>query len=200
MKKLGNKKKVFISLCAAALTVTASISTVSAFNAEPVLNGTARLQAVSTQNSDGSYTVTQDVAWQENGATHGLQAGDVIGIRENSGGNKRAIQYDGNIRAEHYGYRDYQKYPSTDNQTGKERVYAKTRATMTYKQNGVTKTVYVDSYSRARYEVAGISKIDSGRKWNWQMPGQTYWSEAYTGWISFSLARDYQARTYWGTK
>ena len=191
MKKLGNKKKVFISLCAAALTVTASISTVSAFNTEPVLNGTARLQAVSTQNSDGSYTVTQDVAWQENGATHGLQAGDVIGIRENSGGNKRAIQYDGPIRADHDGGREAGK--------GVQRVYAKTRAEVWYISPNVTiQATPINSYSLARFEFFGDVRSDSGRQWS--SAATNYWSRAYTPWLKSTSANELQARTYWGTK
>lgn len=90
MKKSGNKEKVFISLWAAALTVTASISVVSAISANPaggantpqtVLLAPVGLESVAVQNPYGSYTVTQDVSWQgENGSVYSWQEGDVFGV------------------------------------------------------------------------------------------------------------------------
>ena len=179
---------------------------------------------VEDNGEDNAYYVDENVTWEDSDSRHGLQEGDVIGICKNISNSDNKISYSvhgeentiteqtscirnsvkakssksgDNITAQHIGYRDYQRYSGTNNLTGKQRVHAETLASISYTQNGCKKSQYIDSYSLARYELFGNVRVTSGKKWN---KDYTFWSYANTDYLSDSIARDLQARTYWGTE
>ncbi len=189
MKKLVKERRILTIIFAIAI-----VACNSSISAEVVENQNSFEIPVEFSNSGNGYVVTEETEWFEDGKMYSLNKGDVIGVCEDN----IQARYVGEITAEHYGGREFEVYSATGYPTGRQRVSARTRAKASI-NNSDTAFRYVKSYSRATYELFGEIRVDSGRVW-----GQTYeteyWSEAHTDWRPTSLARDLQARTYWGTE
>ena len=69
-------------------------------------------------------------------------------------------------------------------------------------RNCKLKVENIDNYSVAQYEWFFAVYASSGKKWNRGKyhPGGTMWSYADSDTLNLSIARDYCARTYWGTE
>lgn len=176
--------------------------------------------------SQNAYVVEKDITWEEDGFECGLQEGDVIGVRETNSDVNGKISYSvhgvgktinandfsstkrlalssnsstgssGDITATHIGYR------KTNGSKNTQYIHAETLASIQYMQNGCKKVENIDNYSVAQYEWFFAVYASSGKKWNRGKyhPGGTMWSYADSDTLNLSIARDYCARTYWGTE
>lgn len=134
---------------------------------------------------------TENRTWEENGQVYRTQAGDVFGSYQGDqlSGNSVQAQANNEVWATHRGARQ------PNSSYTQERVSATTQAYIRYTANNCVHNVPIDSYSRAQYVFIWV-RHDSGRQWN-RNAGV---SVAYTDWIDYSAAQQFEAKTFWGTE